>query len=93
MAEQPLLSIVVTSYTTERLNDIYELLDSVKTQTYSDIETIFVAERSTELCDKIKIHIQVVVTHNYNCKVTYECRDTSSYYAVFFNKKIIKPYI
>jgi hypothetical protein len=28
-----LLSIIVTSYTTERLGDIFELLDSIKAQT------------------------------------------------------------
>ncbi|MDD5037922.1 MAG: glycosyltransferase [Dehalococcoidales bacterium] len=54
MAEQPLLSIVITSYTTERLSDIYELLDSIKTQSYPNLETIFVAERSTELVDRVK---------------------------------------
>lgn len=48
------LSIVVTSYTTERLDDIRELLDSIKTQTYPDIETVFVVERSRELYEEIK---------------------------------------
>lgn len=51
------LSIVVTAYTTERLNDIYELLDSIKSQSYPHIETIFVAERSTELLDKVKSYV------------------------------------
>lgn len=54
MVEQPLLSVVVTSYTTERLKDILELLDSLKAQTYSRIEVIFVGERSRELCDRVK---------------------------------------
>ena len=31
--DQPLLSIVVTSYTMERFKDICELLDSIKSQT------------------------------------------------------------
>ncbi len=56
MAEQPLLSIVITSYTPERLNDIYELLDSIKAQTYPNIETIFLAERSRELYDQVKAY-------------------------------------
>ena len=56
MAEQPLLSIIITSYTTERVGDIYELLDSIKAQTYSDIETIFVAERSVELLNKVRAY-------------------------------------
>ncbi len=56
MAEQSLLSIIITSYTTERLKDVYELLDSVKAQTYSNIETIFVAERSVELLDRVRAY-------------------------------------
>lgn len=54
MRQSPLLSLVVTSYTTERLNDIFELLESIKNQTYTNIETIFVAERSTELFERVK---------------------------------------
>ncbi len=52
------LSIVVTAYTTERINDIYELLDSIKTQTLKDIETIFVIERSEELFNKVNGYIK-----------------------------------
>jgi glycosyltransferase involved in cell wall biosynthesis len=54
VANKPLLSIVVTSYTTERLKDIFELLDSIKSQTYKNVEVIFVAERSKELYEKVK---------------------------------------
>lgn len=54
MAEQPLLSVVVTSYTTQRLGDILELLDSIKAQTYPQIELTFVAERSRELYEQLK---------------------------------------
>jgi len=50
----PLLSVVITSYTTERISDIYELFDSIKNQTCKDIETIFVAERSKELYESVK---------------------------------------
>ncbi len=50
----PLLSIVTTSYSMERLKDIEDLLDSIKAQTYPQIELIFVAERSTELFHRIK---------------------------------------
>lgn len=56
MAEQPLLSIIITSCSTGRLNELYELLDSVKGQTYLNIETIFIAERSKELFDKVGIY-------------------------------------
>ncbi|MDD3678609.1 MAG: hypothetical protein PHD14_05220, partial [Dehalococcoidales bacterium] len=52
------LSLVITSYTTERLNDIYELLDSIKEQTYRNMETIFVVERSQELRDKLNDYIK-----------------------------------
>lgn len=48
------LSIVITSYTTERLNDIYELLESIRNQKYVRIEVIFVAERSSELLERVK---------------------------------------
>ncbi len=57
MADQPSLSIVVTSYTVERLKDIFELMDSVKAQTYPDIETVFVAERSDELFDRVRAYM------------------------------------
>jgi glycosyltransferase involved in cell wall biosynthesis len=53
MTDSPLLSIIITAYTTERLNDIYELLKSIKSQTYINTETIFVVERSTELLEKV----------------------------------------
>ena len=54
MAEtSPRLSIVVTSYTTERLEDIFELLDSVRGQSYRDLELVFVAERSQELRERV----------------------------------------
>lgn len=58
MAEQPLLSIIITSYTTERLEDIFELLDSIVVQTFPNIETIFVAERSQELYNRVKTYAQ-----------------------------------
>ena len=58
MVRKPLLSIVVTSYTTERLDDIYELLDGIKLQTYPDIETIFIVERSRELEARVRVYSQ-----------------------------------
>ena len=51
------LSIVITSYTTERLHDIYELLESIKNQTYKNMETVYVIERSEELKDEINTFI------------------------------------
>jgi glycosyltransferase involved in cell wall biosynthesis len=47
-------SIIVTSYTTERLDDIRELLESIRAQTYPDTETIFIIERSRELYEEVK---------------------------------------
>ena len=58
MTKASLLSIIVTSYTMDRLNDIIELLDSIKAQTYPDIETIFVAERSMELYSQVQAYVQ-----------------------------------
>lgn len=57
MVEQLLLSIVITSYTLDRLKDITELLDSIKAQTYHYTETILVIDRSMELFDQIKRYI------------------------------------
>ncbi len=48
-----LLSIVVTSYTSDRLKDILELVDSIRNQTYPQIELIFVAEREPGLKDRV----------------------------------------
>jgi glycosyltransferase involved in cell wall biosynthesis len=48
-----LLSIIITSYTTERVDDIQELLDSIKSQSYSNIEVIYVVEKSKELYTSI----------------------------------------
>jgi len=56
MTDKPLLSIVITAYTAERLNDIYELLKSIKDQTYLRTETLFVVEGSKELLEKINTY-------------------------------------
>ncbi len=58
MVETPHVSVIITSYTAKRLGDIFELLNSIKAQTYSNIETIFVAERSRELYDRTKAYVQ-----------------------------------
>lgn len=56
MVEQPLLSVIISSYTLIRLDDIYELLDRLKNQSYPHVEIVFVAERTMELLDRIKAH-------------------------------------
>jgi glycosyltransferase involved in cell wall biosynthesis len=43
------ISIVATSYSIQQLKDIQELLDSIKRQSYPDIEIMFIVERSPEL--------------------------------------------
>ncbi len=55
---RPLVSIIFTSYTTERLKDIFELLISIKNQTYRNIEIIFVAERSRTLYEKVEAYAE-----------------------------------
>jgi glycosyltransferase involved in cell wall biosynthesis len=57
VAEQPLLSLIITSYSTQRIKDIFELLDSIKDQTYSKIENIIVVERSKELLEQVKSYV------------------------------------
>ena len=54
MVKQPLISIIVPSYTMRRLGDIYELLRSVKDQTYPRIETVIVVERSMMLFNRLE---------------------------------------
>ncbi len=54
----PAVSIVVTSYTMERYNDLTELLDSLQEQTYRNFETVLVTEKSSELFEKLKVYIQ-----------------------------------
>jgi glycosyltransferase involved in cell wall biosynthesis len=58
VTEQPLLSVVFTAYTLERLKDIFELLDSIEAQSYPRIEVIFVAERSTVLLDRVQAYVR-----------------------------------
>ncbi len=58
MRQRQLLSLVITAYTTERLSDIYELLESVKNQTYKNMEVIFVTERSQSLFEKVKAYAE-----------------------------------
>ena len=54
----PRLSVVVTSYSTERLKDIYDVLDSLKAQTLRGMETLFVAEKSQDLCQQVEAYAE-----------------------------------
>jgi glucosyl-dolichyl phosphate glucuronosyltransferase len=66
----PKISIIITSYKMDRINDIYQLLDSIHEQKYKNIETIFVAERLPELVNRISEYVKqkqmpnVVVLYN-----------------------------
>jgi glycosyltransferase involved in cell wall biosynthesis len=48
------ISIVVTSYSIQQVKDILNLLDSIKMQSYPNIEIIFVIEHSQELYTILK---------------------------------------
>jgi GT2 family glycosyltransferase len=66
----PLLSVVVTTYSQDRLPDLFALLTSLNTQTYPNLEIIFVGERSAELSgivsDYAKKHLFSNVTVLFN---------------------------
>ena len=47
----PSLSLIITSFNLKRIKDVSELLDSIKTQTNHDFETIIVIEGSTLFVD------------------------------------------
>lgn len=73
------ISIIVPCYSLERLRDITELLDSVSAQTYHNIETLVVAERSPELASSISGYVK---EKGYgNIRVLYNEGDWGSYSA------------
>lgn len=51
------ISLIIPCYTMDRFRDITELLDSVWAQTYKNIETMIVVERSPELAESIRQYI------------------------------------
>lgn len=55
---RPCLSVIVTSYSSERLADIFDVLDSLKVQTYPDMDIVFIAEESHDLCEGVKAYAQ-----------------------------------
>ncbi len=73
------ISIIVPCYSRQRLSDVYELLDNIQAQSYDNIETLVVAERSPELADSISHCIQ---ERGYDrVKVLYNQGDWGSYSA------------
>jgi len=61
---RPFLSVIVTSYSEDRLPDLFDLLASVKDQTYPHIEMLFVAERTPELSERIREYAERLEMHN-----------------------------
>ncbi len=55
--KSPLVSIITTAYTPDRLKDVTELLDSLNAQSYKNTETLVVAERRPELAESIERYI------------------------------------
>ena len=53
----PAVSVVVSSYTMERYDDLTELLENIHSQSYHNLETIFVTEKSRELHERLEAHI------------------------------------
>ncbi len=58
MASKPLVSVVLTSHTADRITDTLELLACLGSQTYPRVETIFVIERCEELRQRVQTHMQ-----------------------------------
>ena len=52
--DHPRVSVIVTSYTEDRLDGLRHLLESVRQQSLQNIETIFVGEGTPQLCDYIR---------------------------------------
>ena len=56
LVQKPTLSIVVTSYTMRRFDDICRLLESIEGQTRNGIEVIFVSDNNQNLADALQSH-------------------------------------
>lgn len=54
---QPLVSVIITSYSMDRLSDLTALLDSLEKQTYPRVEVIVVLEKSQELLSSITEYV------------------------------------
>ena len=53
-SKQPLLSVIITTYSMDRLAGVFDLLSSLKGQTYPHLEVLFVGERTPELCERVR---------------------------------------
>ncbi len=63
-ARDPMLSVVVTGYTLQRLPDVIEAIESLSQQTYRDLEIIFIAEGPEELAQRVEAFAQNTGIHN-----------------------------
>ena len=77
------ISIITPCYTEERLKDITELLDSVQAQTYNNIETLIVAERSPELASSIRSYVIVAVIEERSYGYKKIIRDVAKSYGLY----------
>ncbi len=59
-AAGPRISVVVTSYTLSREPDLDRLLESLRRQTYPNVEIVFVGEGDRELCDRVARRAEVL---------------------------------
>jgi GT2 family glycosyltransferase len=56
--KHPLVSVIATSYTMERLEDLITLIGSLQKQTFTYCEIIIVLEKSRELLDRVDDYIK-----------------------------------
>ena len=71
------ISIITPCYTTERLKDVTELLDSIQAQSYKNIEVLIIAERSPELANSIRNYAEE--KGYFNVQVLYNQGEWGSY--------------
>jgi len=60
----PLVSVVVTTYTLDRLKDVKELINSLRAQTYPHIEVVFVGDGHPVLCQEVARYAQAIGIEN-----------------------------
>lgn len=70
-------SIVISTISTNRYNDLIDLLDGIKVQTYDHVETIMIVDENIELYDKIKN----LVCENKNIKIIFNPKNMGLSYS------------
>lgn len=51
-------SVIISTYSLNRYDDLIELINNIQKQTYSDFETIIIIDENKQLLEKIKNYIQ-----------------------------------